>query len=372
MKILFTYLSGFTGVGGIEKFNKAFIKALTENFKSNETDIASLYDSNKDTKYLSDNFTFKAFKGNRLIYLIKTVLSLYKYDLIILGHVNLSIIAIVYKIMFPKRKLIIITHGIDVWENITFTKKWALKKADLIFSVSSYTKEKIKFIYNIHDKKVKILHNTIDPYFDIPCTYSKPKELKKKYNLNDEKILITVARLSKNEGYKGYDKIISVIPEIIKHIPNFKYIIIGKYDEEEVKRISKLIDTTIFDSHVIITGYVPENELVPHFMLADAFAMPSNNEGFGIVFIEAMICGIPVIAGNKDGSTDALLHGDVGTLVDPDNLKEIQNEITNTLLNPLTLKQKEQLREIINNNFGFETFKKNQKELINQVFKCAE
>jgi glycosyltransferase involved in cell wall biosynthesis len=58
-------------------------------------------------------------------------------------------------------------------------------------------------------------------------------------------------------------------------------------------------------------------ELADHYRLSDVFAMPSTGEGFGIAFLEAMACGVPCVAGNADGSRDALDHGRLGFLVDP-------------------------------------------------------
>ncbi len=72
-----------------------------------------------------------------------------------------------------------------------------------------------------------------------------------------------------------------------------------------------------------LAGYIPEEELNDHYNLCDVFAMPSKGEGFGIVFLEAMACGKPVLAGNKDGSVDALLGGKLGALVDPDDVAQI-------------------------------------------------
>ena len=104
-----------------------------------------------------------------------------------------------------------------------------------------------------------------------------------------------------------------------------------------------------------------------HFLLADVFIMPSRKEGFGIVFIEAMACGLPVIAGNKDGSCDALQNGALGSLIDPDNEAEILNALQQTfqkngqLSNP---KSKARLQQKVKETFGFETYKHNLEKLL--------
>ena len=80
-------------------------------------------------------------------------------------------------------------------------------------------------------------------------------------------------------------------------------------------------------NNFILAGYVPESELTDHYLLADVFVLPSKKEGFGIVFIEALACRLPVIAGNKDGSADALKQGELGMLINPKEIKQIQKAI---------------------------------------------
>ena len=68
-----------------------------------------------------------------------------------------------------------------------------------------------------------------------------------------------------------------------------------------------------------LTGRIAEEEKVAHYHLADAYVMPSRGEGFGIVILEAMACGVPALASSKDGGREALLDGKLGLLVDPDD-----------------------------------------------------
>src|SRR5205814_269912 len=89
------------------------------------------------------------------------------------------------------------------------------------------------------------------------------------------------------------------------------------------ERIEALIRELNLEENVTLAGRVADNELPGFYQLCDVFAMPSKGEGFGIVFLEAMACGKPVIAGNKDGSVDAVLNGRLGVLVDPDNVVQI-------------------------------------------------
>jgi glycosyltransferase involved in cell wall biosynthesis len=124
-------------------------------------------------------------------------------------------------------------------------------------------------------------------------------------------------------------------------------------------RIEKLIAEVGVSEAVILAGFVPDDELAEHYNLCDIFAMPSLGEGFGIVYLEALACGKPVLAGNKDGSRDAVADGELGLLVDPENTAEIAAEIIRVLRrkhsHPI-LFNPEALRQRVIELFGFEAF----------------
>jgi glycosyltransferase involved in cell wall biosynthesis len=95
--------------------------------------------------------------------------------------------------------------------------------------------------------------------------------------------------------------------------------------------------------------------------------MPSQGEGFGIVYLEALACGKPVLAGNKDGSRDALADGELGLLVDPDDTAEIAAEIIRVLRREHLRQENfhpELLRQKVIELFGFEAFKRAVTDLL--------
>lgn len=75
---------------------------------------------------------------------------------------------------------------------------------------------------------------------------------------------------------------------------------------------------------VIFAGRIAEKEKAEHYRLADVYVMPSSGEGFGIVYLEALACGIPVIGSKIDGSRDALREGQLGLLVNPTGPAELR------------------------------------------------
>jgi phosphatidylinositol alpha-1,6-mannosyltransferase len=358
MKVLFLYLKAFSFTGGIEKFNRSFLKALHELSVDGfiDADASSSYDTVTDEKYFPRN-RFHGFGGRRKKFVFSAVLKCFRYDVVVIGHINLAVVACIMKKLRPSLKIVVVTHGIEVWKTHTKYKKQLLEQADTILSVSQFTKEKIlEFNPGIDPARIKIFPNTIDPYFKAPAVFGKPEYLLKRYNLNSNaEILITVTRLSFSEKYKGYDNTISMMKEIIAANNNVRYLICGKADDSEKERIVSLIKENDVSNKIILTGFVKDEELIDHYLLGDVFVMPSKKEGFGIVFIEALACGLKVIAGSKDGSVDALKNGELGMLIDPDNKEEVAVAISQSLRNnnydPIAMQKK------VFDAFGFDKYK---------------
>jgi glycosyltransferase involved in cell wall biosynthesis len=277
----------------------------------------------------------------------------------------LSIVGLIIKFLFPQKKVLLIVHGIEVWQKLPFLQKLFIRKTDKILSVSQFTKQKIVEHTPIDDSKFCWFPNTFDPYIKWPNHFVKNTSLLQKYGIDENsKILLTVSRLEFYEKYKGYDSVIRTLPALLAKFPNLVYVLIGKADEFEQKRISNLITELKVEKNVKLLGFVPDDALVNHYTMADVFVMPSQKEGFGIVFIEAVLCGLQVIAGNKDGSKEALLQGEVGILIDPDQIDELQNAIINCLENPLSTEQKIHRAGLINQHFNIEQFESRLKSIL--------
>jgi lipopolysaccharide transport system permease protein len=111
---------------------------------------------------------------------------------------------------------------------------------------------------------------------------------------------------------------------------------------------------------------VPHEGIADYYHLCDVFAMPSSAEGFGIVFLEALACGKPVIAGNIDASAEALSNGKMGILVDPDSHAEIKNALVKILKKeaPAELSDSAHLSRYARDNYGFHVFKEQVARII--------
>lgn len=369
--LYFLNLIGFSQTGGLEKFNRCFMKALDElsselHYSSN---AASLYDTVANEQYYPSK-QYKGFNQSLAKFVPSTILAGLSKDVIILGHINLAVIGWVIKTLAPSKKLMVICHGIEVWQPVTGIKKKMLQKADRVLAVSDYTKQQIVEKQGVPAEKVSVFHNTIDPYFDFPKQFGKDKELMARYDIDDnDYVVYTLCRLSSKEQYKGYDAVIKAIGKLVVKHPQIKYLLTGKYDNVEKARLDKLIAENDLQSNVIFAGYIKDEEVTKHYQLADVFIMPSKGEGFGIVFIEAMACGRNVVAGNADGSKDALRNGELGVILDADNVDAIAAAIAEKIEN----KEKydaayaADLQQKVIGHFGFAAYKQKLKGILNPI-----
>ena len=331
---MFLNLTTFSQTGGIEKFNRSFLKAIyeIENTGKVYSNSHSLYDTSVDNRYYP-NEKYTGYGKNKFRFIYQSLLKAKRFDSIILGHINLAVIGCILKILMPKKEIILIIHGVEVWEGISRVKRFVIEHANKILSVSEFTQQKMMEVKNIKNKSIIIFPNTIDPFFQIKAN-SQFVPIRKKYGIGESDfVMFTLTRLSSSDKYKGYDIVLKCLPYIQKKYSNIKYVIAGKYDKQEKERVDRIISDLNLHNNVFLLGFINEEEIVQHYHMGDLFIMPSQKEGFGIVFIEAMACGIPVIAGNIDGSVDALRNGELGTLVNPESTDEITQAIINVIEN---------------------------------------
>ncbi|MCX5784287.1 MAG: glycosyltransferase family 4 protein [Elusimicrobia bacterium] len=335
--------------GGIQVFNQSFVKALAELHVS--FSILALNDWQKRNV----GFFGKLFR--QVLFGCKTFVAVYRHkpDLIICGHVGFS------SLCFFLQKLqgipfITITYGVDVW-SLTRIKKMALAASKNILSISNYTRNRIcSQLPNYPQKQILLFPTTFDAARFAPGL--KSGGIMKKLGIREtDAIVLSVSRLSKSEGDKGCEKIISSVKELVLKFPDLKYVAGGSGDD--LPRLRRLVRDHGLGDKILFPGFIPDSELPDYYNLCDLFILPSKKEGFGIVFLEALGCGKPVIAGNRDGSVDAVLGGELGLLIDPDSIAEIKDAIVRVLTKniPKNMLDKDYLRSRVVQAYGFDSFK---------------
>jgi phosphatidylinositol alpha-1,6-mannosyltransferase len=169
------------------------------------------------------------------------------------------------------------------------------------------------------------------------------------------KVILTVGRLVER---KGHEFVLKALPLIAERYPQLKYLIIGKGPME--KKLRNIVERKKLSDVVEFHGEV--DNIADFYGNCDVFIMPSrfiekkgDVEGFGLVFLEANFFGKPVIAGNSGGISDAVIDGETGILVNPENPKEIADAVLKLFDDPkLARKLGEQGRKRVLEEFTWD------------------
>jgi phosphatidylinositol alpha-1,6-mannosyltransferase len=227
------------------------------------------------------------------------------------------------------------THGAEVTVPLAnplrrIARTMVLKKAAGIFSCSEFTRD-IVISFDIPKKKVAYIPYGVDTEIFYPDR-SFANIIRRKYGLENKKILLTVARIA---WHKGHDMVIKSLPEVLKFFPETVYLIVGG-DHGEKKRLENLIRESELEKYIIFLGEVPffTKDLPMIYNACDVFIMVSkiignfiDVEGFGIVYAEAAACNKPLIGAKSGGIESAVINNVTGILVDPLNTEEISDAL---------------------------------------------
>jgi len=231
-------------------------------------------------------------------------------------------------------KVLIGAHGLEILKEKRSWRRWiirqAFRHAHRGIAVSSFARQALIDLGVSAEKLVRI-PNGVD--VDRFCPGQKPAALLSDYRLQGKKIILTLARLVPR---KGQDQVIRALPKVLREVPDVVYLLAGKGGDES--RLKALVDSLGLGDHVIFSGYVPPGKVADYYRLADVYVMASREieetgdvEGFGISFLEAGACRVPVIGGRSGGVSDAVVDGVTGLLIDPVNPDQIAGAIVRLL-----------------------------------------
>ncbi|MEQ9672619.1 glycosyltransferase family 4 protein [Coleofasciculus sp. G2-EDA-02] len=324
---LFVFLEIFAIEGGIQSYVKNILQAYISIQAHTETEIGAEVFLLRDSPGCDNPFDVPCLKFHylktkppmlgrlRLAAALGLCLWQKRPKHVFCGHINLAPL-----IQFLCQPLgipyTVLTYGKEVWQQLPTSQRQALTGAAQIWTISRYSRDRACAANDLDPHQVKILPCMVDG--DVFTPGEKSPELIKRYDLAGAKVLMTVARLWSGDIYKGVDVTIRALPKITAVFPEVKYLVIGRGDDQP--RLAQLTQDLGVCDRVVFAGFVPTSDLVEHYRVADAYIMPSQ-EGFGIVYLEAMACGKPVLAGDADGSADPLQDERLGWRVphrDPD------------------------------------------------------
>lgn len=229
----------------------------------------------------------------------------------------------------PGVRTVAYVHGEEIttedgYDHGHLRARTALLESDGIIVVSRFTHHAVAHLLGdaVSDDKIKLIENGVDA--ERFHNVGRRPDLMALYGLQGCKVFVSVCRLLEKKGIDNAIRAFATLPQ--DEMP-CRYLIVGTgpYEDtlREIARAHGVADRVVF------AGDVTEKDLVAHYSLGDVFVMPNrelpngDTEGFGLVFLEANSCGLPVIAGRDGGSQDAVQHDVNGLVVDGTDISAV-------------------------------------------------
>lgn len=321
--------------GGVQRAGRHLAAVLTE-FAANrgmECRLLSLNDSPELHRMSVGNreFVFTGCargKGQFTAAALRTARR--RGKLVLAAHPNLAPVTAAMRFVARRLKTVVCTHGIEVWEPLSPLRRRALRRADLVLAPSRSTAEHVAEQQGVLAEKLKVLRWALDPTFEALLTV-QPQPAPPP-NFPSGRVILTVGRWAESERYKGMDTLITALPRLLPRWPDLQLVIVG--DGDDRPWLEHLTERNGVRRHVCFLAGLSHEALSACYAACDIFALPSAAEGFGLVYLEAMARGKPVIGGAHGGAPEVIEDGKTGYLVQHGDAMQLATSIEALLAHP--------------------------------------
>jgi phosphatidylinositol alpha-1,6-mannosyltransferase len=347
------------GPGGVQEAGRQTAAALEQITARNgwSTVFLSLNDPPGTQLFTAaeGEFSFRGFGRSKIKFVFSALRHSGKEARVVLAaHPHLAVPAALMKWKSPQLKTVVVSHGIEVWKPLPRIRRRALLAADVVLAPSSDTARKLTEVQGVPAAKISRLpwplSTTFLQWADAPEKLAAPRALP------PGQIILTVGRWAASERYKGADDLIRAVAQLRGATPRLQLVAVGGGDD--LPRLQRLAAELGVADRVQFLENLSREELAACYARADVFALPSTGEGFGLVFLEAMAFGCPVVGAACGGITDLVEDGVNGLLVPPRDPGRLA-ETLNRLLRDEVLRAElgRHGREIVRRKFAFEVFR---------------
>jgi glycosyltransferase involved in cell wall biosynthesis len=321
------------GVGGIQRYTGTLVRALRDLFHDKNVRCVAI------PEVLRGNVRGRLSWRSKLNFGCHALWEAVRWrpDLIMCTHLSLGPVAWLLASL-GRRPYWIVVHGIEAWIPLPSVKRLALRRADRVIVTSRLNFEQVTKRQQVKAECIATLPCALDE----TLTTVQPADTGPHQSLAaGQPVVLTVARMDASEQYKGHDVILRALPSVLSRVPNLIYVVVGEGDDRA--RLEALAESLGIRPHIFFTGRVSDSELVALYSRSDVFALPAQTvlngqeakgEGFGIVFLEAMAFGKPVIGPNEGAPTEIIHHGRHGLLVNPLDSAAMAEALVDLLTNP--------------------------------------
>ena len=335
---------GMTGAcatpGGIAAANLNVLHALAglaETTGARLSVLSYLERASDRPPFLPASVEFKAFAGSRPRFTLELLDRAGRRPLFVFDHVTLCLPLLPLSAAGAART-VTFAHGSEAWRRVRRTSRWCFRHARLCVTNSHYTLGKMR--QRLAGFKGVACPLGLSPSFplnrDAPPESDDPVELTAadgRTRALGRRALLLVARMHPGEREKGHYEMLEVMPRLLEHFPGVQLVFAGPgEDAENLRRaaLSKGVAGAVF-----VAGRVPVETLRRLYARCYAFVMPSRQEGFGLVYLEAMNYAKACVGCYEQGAEEVILDGRTGALVrDPSDAGELFEVLRRLLGDP--------------------------------------
>jgi phosphatidylinositol alpha-1,6-mannosyltransferase len=308
------------GHGGIQYAGRLLLRSLADLLgPAGRITLLSLRDSPTDLEPVSACLAGAYLgHGSRLRTVANVLRVGRRWDLVVLGHVNLApLVPLVHRRACP---LVAVLYGLEAWRPLSALQRRGLSRADRILYISEHTQALSERANPwLKDVPAAICYLGLLPSGQESGVRSQGSEGPPKRLTADSCLLspgpfaLSVGRMCGKERAKGHEELIALWPRVQARRPGLRLVLIG--DGNDRPRLQELARAR--GAEVEFLGAVDDDTRDAYLRACRCFCLPSRGEGFGLVYLEAMRLGKPVLAGATDASHEVVLDGITGRTVDP-------------------------------------------------------
>lgn len=309
--VLLALSTVFAERGGIPRFNQMLCLALDRAAPRLDLDVVVLSIDDDHEHYEAAgrpwrHLRFRPGKGMRGIVLRSLAeAARMRPEIMIVGIVGMTPAGLLCRPAL-RRGYGFIAHGMEVWQPPRRGRRLSGRLSSFAIAVSTDTSRQVTRHVGVPPERVLLLHNTLSPAFGLERPGDESVEA-------DPPELLTVSRLTSLESHKGVDHTLHAFAALRDRHPAARYRIVGKGDD--APRLRELAASLGVADRVEFEQDLSDEALAERYRRCACFVLPSGQEGFGIVFLEAMRYGKPCIGGDAGGTPDVVDHGVTGELV---------------------------------------------------------
>jgi phosphatidylinositol alpha-1,6-mannosyltransferase len=244
-------------------------------------------------------------------------------------------------------------YGIEAWSSrMQGDYGRSVEEASLVLSITNFTRRRAaELLPSAQKAKVCWLATEEDKVAEASSDPGGPPTV------------LILSRVDATEMYKGHFELIDCWPSVMAAIPDARLLIAGGGDGLGLLRLRARASAAA--SNIEFTGLVPQDQIEALWSRTHVFAMPSRGEGFGLVYIEAMRRGVPVIASTQDAGQEINLHGVTGYNVDLEQDGALARRIVELLSDKARARRfGENGREHWRANFCFSAFRRRMEPIM--------